>query len=65
MGGVKKKSKPLFIKREAIRVTFDGNAKVTLTLARPHKGAVEVTVHGGIAASNGATSGGDVSMLVQ
>jgi hypothetical protein len=37
---------------------------VTLNLARPTKGPVEVTVHGGLAGANGVPSGADVTEVV-
>ena len=42
-----------------------GAHTVTITLAKPFKGAFQVTVHGGIMASNGASSSGDFSKVVQ
>jgi hypothetical protein len=66
LGGLKKRSRTLFTRSLALgRVSLEGNAKVTLTLAKPFKGPVQVTVHGGIEASTGASSSGDVSQVVK
>jgi hypothetical protein len=66
LGGVKKKKKTTFSKGLAFMpAKFDGSATVTLTLARPFKGQVQVTVHGGVMATNGASSSGDVTRIVQ
>jgi hypothetical protein len=65
LGGVKKKRKLLFSKGLAMRrVDFDGDARVTISLAKPFKGPVQVTVHGGVVARSGATSQGDVAKVV-
>jgi hypothetical protein len=65
-GAVKKKGKTTFTKGVAVGpVKFDGNRTVTLSLAKPFKGQVQVTVHGGIVAGNGAAGSGDVTRVVQ
>jgi hypothetical protein len=63
---VKKKGKTVYTRSVGrFLVSFDGNSKVTLALAKPYKGAVQVTVHGGILASassldiNGRVNPGD------
>ena len=65
--GVKKRGKTIYSKNVGIRnISYDGNAHtVTINLAKPHKGVLQVTVHGGIVAANGASSSGDVSMIVK
>jgi hypothetical protein len=66
LGGVKKKKKIVFSKGLAFTpVKFDGNATVTLTLAKPFKGQVQVTVHGGVVANNGASTSSDVIRVVK
>jgi hypothetical protein len=56
---VKKHKKPLFIKALAIRsVSPDSTGStVTIKLARPFKGKVEVMVEGNVTAGNGASTG--------
>jgi hypothetical protein len=57
LGAVKKRGKTVYSKGVAIgSVRYDGNARtVTISLARPYKGGVQVTVHGGILGTNGLT----------
>jgi hypothetical protein len=38
---------------------------VTITLAKPYKGAMQVTVHGGIVVANGTSSSGDFTAVVK
>jgi len=38
---------------------------VTINLAKPYKGVVQVTVHGGIVAADGASSLGDFTAIVK
>jgi hypothetical protein len=65
--GVKKRRKMVFTKRLAIRgVSYDASAhRVTISLAKSFKGKVQVIVHGGIAAVDGAASSGDSSWIVK
>jgi hypothetical protein len=64
--GVKKRHKLVFSKRVKIGgVSYDGTAhQVTIRLAKPLKGKVQVTVHGGIMATNGLSSQGDFTAVV-
>jgi sugar lactone lactonase YvrE len=66
LAAVKKGRKTTFKKPVAIRnATYDAGAhRVTINLAKPFKGAIQVTVHGGIKASNGASSSGDLTQVV-
>ena len=65
LGGVKKKGKTSYSKRVGVKgISFDGNHTVTLNLSKPYKGAVKVTVHGGIMAANGELTSGDFSQIV-
>jgi len=59
--GVKKKRKLVFSKVVRIgEVTYDGNAHtVTVRLAKPTKGTLQVTVFGGILAADGAFTSGN------
>jgi hypothetical protein len=67
LGAVKKHGKPVFSKPVAIRgISYDDNAHaVTIDLARPYKGEVQATVHGGILAANGSSSVGDSTAIVK
>ena len=57
LGAVTKRKKILYTKAVAIKgISFDGDAHVTINLSKPFKGAVQVTVQGGIKAANGASS---------
>jgi probable HAF family extracellular repeat protein len=59
LGAAKRRGKTVYTKRVAIKgIGFDGSTRVTIKLARPYKGAVQVTVRGGILAADGASSGG-------
>ena len=66
LGAVKKKKKTTYSKLVPIKgVAYnDSTPTVTINLARPFKGTVQVTIHGGVLASNGAASSGDVSKIV-
>ena len=65
LGAVTKHKKTVYTKGVRIKgITFDGNAHVTINLAKPYKGVVQVTVHGGIVATNGASSSGDFTTVV-
>jgi hypothetical protein len=65
LGGVRRRGRLVFTRALGIgRISYDGNVTVTLNLARPYTGQVQVTVHGGITASNGAMSSGDVTRVV-
>jgi hypothetical protein len=65
--GVKKKHKLVFSKGVKISsVSYDGNAHtVTLKLAKPTKGTMQVTVHRGVSATNGLSSSGDFTAVVK
>jgi hypothetical protein len=65
-GGVKKRHQLVYSKFLRIGgVSYDTNAHtVTIRLARPFKGQVEVTVHGGVMAANGTATGGDATLYV-
>jgi hypothetical protein len=67
LGAVKKKGKTVYTKKVGIkRVSYnDSTHMVTLTLAKPYKGVVKVTVRGGLKAANGASSRGDFLMIVK
>jgi hypothetical protein len=67
LGAVKSHGKTVFSKGIAIRgVNYDSNAHtVTINLARPFKGAVQVTVRAGIAATNGTSSSGSFSAVTK
>jgi hypothetical protein len=65
--GVTKRGKTVYTKKLAVR-SPGYNAKthtVTITLAKPFKGAVQVTVLPGIRAANGASSSGSFSAVVK
>jgi hypothetical protein len=65
LGAVKKHRKTVYSKGVRIKgISFDGNTRVTINLAKPYKGAVKVTVHGGILATDGASSSGDFAAIV-
>lgn len=64
---VKKHKETLYTKSLAIRgvsPNSSGNA-VTISLAKPYRGKVQVTVQGTVTASNGASSSVDFPMVVQ
>ena len=63
---MKKRHKLVFTKGVKIgSVSYDGNAHtVTLKLAKPAKGKMQVTIHGGIAAANGLSSRDDFTAVV-
>jgi hypothetical protein len=64
--GVTKKHRLLFTKGVKIgAISYDGmKDTVTLRLARPTKGPIQVTAHGGIKGANGASSAGDFTTVV-
>jgi len=66
LGAVKKHRKTVYTKGVPIRgVTYDGIAQtVTITLAKPYKGAVQVMVLAGIVGTNGTSSSGAFSTVV-
>ncbi len=65
LGAVKKHHKTVYSKAVRIKgISFDGGSRVTINFAKPYKGAVQVTVHGGIRAADGASSSGDSSAVV-
>jgi hypothetical protein len=64
-GPVKKHKKTVYSKPVKIKgISFDGNTRVTINLAKPHKGAVQVTVLPGIVAANGAVGNSSFSAVV-
>jgi hypothetical protein len=59
LGAVTKRKKTVYSKAVGIQsISLNGNSKVTINLAKPFKGAVQVTVQAGIAATNGTKSSG-------
>jgi hypothetical protein len=64
---VRRQNTLVFTRRVRIgRVSYDGRtSQVTLTLARPHQGRVQVTVHGGIMAANGSSSDSEFTAIVR
>ena len=67
LGGVKTRKRIIYNKVERIKgASYNDNAHtVTINLAKPYKGVVQVTVHGGIVAANGASSLGDFRAIVK
>jgi uncharacterized delta-60 repeat protein len=64
-GAVKKRKKTVYTKGVGIKgISFDGNSRVTISLAKTYKGAVMVTLKGVILAANGASSNVDFSAVV-
>jgi virginiamycin B lyase len=65
--GVKKKHKLVFSRAVKIGgVSYDSNAHtVTLKLAKPARGTMQVTVHRGISATNGLLTGEDFTAVVK
>jgi hypothetical protein len=65
--GIKKRGKLVYSKAVKIGgVSYDGTAHtVTIRLAKPTKGPVQVMVRGGIKGSNGASSNGDYTAVVR
>ncbi len=66
LAGVKKRGKTVYKKVLVVRsATYDPvGHTVTLGLAKPFKGTVQVTVHGGIQGANGASTSGDFMAVV-
>jgi hypothetical protein len=65
-GLVKKHHKTSYSKLVRIKsVSFDGKSHLTINLARPHAGAVQVTVHAGLKATNGASTQSDSMTVVK
>ena len=65
LGAVKKHRKAVYSKVIRIKgISLDGGTHVTVNFAKPYKGAVKLTVHGGILAADGASSSGDFSEVV-
>jgi hypothetical protein len=64
--GVRSRKRVVFRRIVGIKsVNYDRNAHtVTINLARPATGPVQVIVPGSIAAANGATGGGDFTAVV-
>ena len=66
LGSVKKQGKTAYSAVLGIKgISFDGKTRVTITLTKLYKGAVKLTVHGGIMATNGASSTGDFTTVVK
>jgi hypothetical protein len=65
LGAVKKHRKTVYTKHVGIKgISLDGNSRVTINFLKPYKGAVKLTIHGGILAANGASSSGDSSAVI-
>jgi predicted outer membrane repeat protein len=66
-GGVKRRGKIIYSKNLRVKtISYDSTARgVTITLSKPHKGAIQVTVHGGIMATDGLSSHGDFTAVVK
>ena len=65
LGSVTKHGKTVYTKSVGkIKISFDGSAKVTIKLAKPYKSAVQVTVQGGILATDGLPSSGNFTAIV-
>jgi hypothetical protein len=66
LGAVTKRRKTIYNKPVGIQsIGFNGNSNVTINLAKPYKGAVQVTVLSGIVAANGAPSSGNFAIVVK
>jgi virginiamycin B lyase len=65
--GVKKRHRLQFTKHVKIgSVSYNGTThQVTITLARPFKGKLQITARGGIEAANGLSSNGDFTAVVK
>jgi hypothetical protein len=56
-GAVRKRKQTVFAKSIALKtIVYDGKTQVSITLARPYLGVLQVTVRGTLVAANGATS---------
>ena len=65
LGAVKKKKKTVYTKVVKIKsAVYNGLTQVTINLAKPYKGAAQVTVRAGIVAANGASSASSFSTIV-
>ncbi len=66
-GAVKKRGKTVYTKVLHLKgVRYDDNSHtVTISLAKPYKGPVQVTVLGGIAGADGASSLDDTTMILE
>jgi hypothetical protein len=65
LGAVTKRRKTVYTRGVGIKgIRLVGSSKVTINLARPYKGAVKLTIHGGILAANGASSSDDFTAIV-
>ena len=67
LGGVKKHGKIVYTKSLRIRgILFDSGAQtVTISLAKPYKGALQVTIYPGVMSSAGGTSVSVFTNIVQ
>jgi hypothetical protein len=64
-GGVKHRRKTVYTKPVRIRgISYNGSSRLTINLAKPHKGSLEVVVHAGILAANGTALGHSFSAVV-
>jgi hypothetical protein len=65
--GVKKRKKTVYSKPVAIRnVSYDSqDHTVAIKLAKPQKGMLQVTIHSGLLASDGASSSNEFSAVVK
>jgi hypothetical protein len=67
LGAVKKRGKTVYSKAVGIKsATYNtGTHSVTLNLAKPYKGAVQVTLHPGLLAADGASNSAGFTMVVK
>lgn len=67
LAGVKKKKKTVYTKSLKIRgVIYSGSTNsVSISLAKPYKGAVELAVNGAIEALDGAISNVDFTTIIR
>ena len=63
---MKKKGKTVYSKKVGIKTVSVGanGQSVTINLAKPYKGVVQVTVLSGLMAANGTSSPGNVAQIV-
>ena len=64
-GAVKKHHKTAYTKVIGVKgISLAGGTRVTINLRQALQGAVKVIIHGGILAADGATTGGDSSVVL-